>query len=103
MWFKPDARGYIIHYDLHASCESCLGPEHGGLALTPRASGPYCARLPQSEKRQTVEDVPVQESNSVDEAQDILVAASFAVGQELYDSTPSVHCRSLIVAHWVCA
>ncbi|MEQ2305373.1 hypothetical protein AMECASPLE_037184 [Ameca splendens] len=34
--------GYIMGYDLHAICESCLGPDHANLALTPQSTCPSC-------------------------------------------------------------
>lgn len=49
----PDGHPFhIMDLDLHARCESCLVPEYAGLALTPQASCPYCARLSHSEKQQ---------------------------------------------------
>eukprot|EP00064_Thunnus_orientalis_P000463 superscaffoldBa00000024_g464 len=37
--------GYILPSDLHPCCESCLGAEHAGLALTSWAACQFCARL----------------------------------------------------------
>lgn len=63
---------YIMHYDLHVNCESCLGLQHNGLALTPQAS---CAYAPQKKQRTVdafaaaVEDVPVQDSTRIEQFQ----------------------------------
>ncbi|CAK6980951.1 inter-alpha-trypsin inhibitor heavy chain H3-like [Scomber scombrus] len=45
------SRGYIMGFDLHPRCEACLGAEHARLALTPRATCAFCARLPAAELR----------------------------------------------------
>ncbi len=47
--------GYIMDFDLHACCETCLGPQHTRLALTPRATSPYCATLLVEEKQRRVD------------------------------------------------
>ncbi|KAK5881769.1 hypothetical protein CesoFtcFv8_022530 [Champsocephalus esox] len=38
--------GYIMSFDRHSQCESCLGIEHANAALTPGVSCSHCARLP---------------------------------------------------------
>ncbi|CAB1416588.1 unnamed protein product [Pleuronectes platessa] len=43
--------GYIMSDDLHRRCESCLGPEHAGLALTPGANCTFCKLLTEPERR----------------------------------------------------
>ncbi|CAB1431445.1 unnamed protein product [Pleuronectes platessa] len=43
--------GYIMSSDLLPRCESCLGPEHAGLALTPGATCTFCKLLTAHERR----------------------------------------------------
>ncbi|CAB1431134.1 unnamed protein product [Pleuronectes platessa] len=52
----PECRtGYIMSDDLHPRCESCLGPEHAGRALTPGANCAFCKLLEESERRRRAE------------------------------------------------
>ncbi|KAL7402585.1 hypothetical protein ABVT39_017139 [Epinephelus coioides] len=41
--------GYIMPSDLHSRCETCLGPEHAGIALTTGAACAFCTSLPVEE------------------------------------------------------
>lgn len=41
----------IMCFDLQARCESCLGPEHAGVALTPHEVCPYCKLLRATERQ----------------------------------------------------
>ncbi|XP_053289751.1 LOW QUALITY PROTEIN: uncharacterized protein LOC128450365 [Pleuronectes platessa] len=47
--------GYIMSDDLHPRCESCLGPEHAGRALTPGANCAFCKLLEEPERRRRAE------------------------------------------------
>ncbi|AWP04999.1 Hypothetical protein SMAX5B_021316 [Scophthalmus maximus] len=84
--------GYIMGFDLHARCESCLGPAHVGIALTPQSACPYCKLLPQAEKQRradtftvAAEDVwPVADTCSLEDA-----ISFFDEGAESDDSAPS--------------
>ena len=49
------ARSYILPNDLHSCCETFLGLEHAGLALTPGVKCYYCKDLPEHEKRRRVD------------------------------------------------
>ncbi|KAK2812529.1 hypothetical protein Q5P01_000002 [Channa striata] len=103
--------GCILPDDLHARCETCLGPEHAGLAVTPLSTCPYCARLTPEEKQRRVdafvtllEDDCADDDDAgwakrsrftIDEALDILdlpcsEGKRGARGQESPDSAPSI-------------
>ena len=82
---------YIMSFDLHARCESCLRLEYAGVALTPQAACPYCKVLPAAEMQRradafaaTAEDVfPVLDLYPLDDALDF-----FHTGSESDDSAP---------------
>ncbi|KAF0022833.1 hypothetical protein F2P81_024814 [Scophthalmus maximus] len=83
--------GYIMSFDLHARCESCLGPEHAGVALTPRATCPYCARLPLAEKQRRADAfTALQEVDDDDDDDDSWAKrARFTVDEALEILDPS--------------
>ncbi|AWP17035.1 Hypothetical protein SMAX5B_017132 [Scophthalmus maximus] len=84
--------GYIMSFDLHARCESCLGPEHAGVALTPRATCSYCARLPLAEKQRRADAfTAMQEVDDGDNDDSWAKRASFTVDEALEILDPS--CR----------
>ncbi|KAK2856686.1 hypothetical protein Q5P01_005421 [Channa striata] len=112
--------GYILPDYLHARCESCLGPEHAGLAVTLLSTRPYCARLILEEKQRRVyafvtllEDDCANDDDggwakrsrfTIDEALDILdlpcsEGERGARGQESPDSAPSI-AGSPPGSHW---
>ncbi|AWP12581.1 Hypothetical protein SMAX5B_010701 [Scophthalmus maximus] len=81
--------GYIMSFNPHARCESCLGPEHAGVALTPRTTCPYCARLPLAEKQWRADAFTAMQE--VDDDDSWAKRASFTVDEALEILDPS--CR----------
>jgi len=74
--------GYIMSYDQHTVCESCLGSEHAYAALSQQVACTHCAHLPS-------DDWPVQVFEPVDGS---LVSLEPSAGQESDDSYPvSLH------------
>lgn len=98
--FPSCTAGYIMDFDLHAHCETCLGPQHGGLALTPRATRPYCAALPMEEKQRQVDAFAALQEDDEDDSwarcnEDFLnvvpdVAGHHDEGRKSPDSAPSI-------------
>ncbi|CAB1431442.1 unnamed protein product [Pleuronectes platessa] len=56
--------GYIMSNDLHPRCESCLGPEHAGLALLPGANCAFCKLLEEPEGCRRAEGSPLEPKGS---------------------------------------
>ncbi|XP_010790065.1 uncharacterized protein [Notothenia coriiceps] len=87
--------GYIMSYDLHAICKSCLGPEHAYAALSQQVACSHCARLPSADRKRRADALAAaaeEDDWPVQEHRDNRLSLEPSAGQESDDSYPvSLH------------